>query len=216
MRVGVRFLLHCLLVHVVLAEDLWIPPQSASFHHALDFLRARANVTQRLPSFPLTLPSLLPLTSNETACQKDLVLLLNGLIDQEKWALKVIDAWGTKPPAGLLEGSHLWLGSYDECLHSLYLPSNRTHVQQPYPTRYCTAIDGPIDDESVMFQKPALIIGLCLPHSCKPTDFTIEYVVLSGECRSLIFDFPTLLVRSRFDAGRTDDRFPSVPFSPSF
>ena len=183
MWLGIRLLFHCLLVTAAFADDLWIPPKSTSFHHALDFLYARANVTHRLPSFPLTLPSLLPLTNNATACQKDLMLLLNSLIDQETWALKVIDAWGTKPPAGLLEGSHLWLGSYDECLHSLYLPSNRTHVQQPYPTRYCTAINGPIDDDSVIFQKPALIIGLCLPHSCKPDDFHIAYVVSPGECR---------------------------------
>jgi len=115
---------------------------------------------------------------NGTTCRQDLVLLMNGFIKEEKWALKIIDSWGTKPPAGILEGAHLWLGSYDECLHSLYLPTNRSYAIQPYSTRYCTiSSQNKDDDNSVMIQKPTLIIGLCLPKSCHSNDFQIKFVI---------------------------------------
>ena len=154
-------------------------PRSASFHHALQFIRARANMTNDLPSITLTLPLLVPLIINGTICRDDVLLLTKSFLQREKWALKVVDAWGSKPPAGILEGSHLWLGSYDECLHSLYLVSNRSHVLQPYPTRYCTvSLHDDDDDDSVLFRKPTLIVGICLPHSCHSNDFHIRFVSL--------------------------------------
>jgi len=129
-------------------------------------------------SFSFTLSSLLSFVINETTCHDDLVLLMNGFLKQEKWALKIIDSWGIKPPAGILEGSHLWLGSYDECLHPLYLPNNQSHVREPYSTKYCIVSNQNTDnDDQVLLQNPALIVGICLPKSCHSNDFQLKLVI---------------------------------------
>jgi hypothetical protein len=114
---------------------------------------------------------------NGTSCHNDLFLLMKGFLNQEKWALKIIDSWGIKPSAGILEGSHLWLGSYDECLHSLYLSNNRSHILQPYSTKYCTISNQINDEDQVLIQKPALIIGICLPESCQSNDIQLKFVI---------------------------------------
>jgi hypothetical protein len=156
-------------------------PRTASFHHALQFIHARANISNHLPTITLTLPSIVPLIINDTICRDDVRRLTKSFLQREKWALKVMDAWGTKPPAGILEGSHLWLGSYDECIHPFYLANNRSYAVQPYSTRYCTISvrdDDDDDDDSVLFRKPTLIVGICLPHSCHSNDFRSRFVRL--------------------------------------
>jgi hypothetical protein len=181
MMIFFRILLFILLINTLSTYESWILPRSTSFHHVLEFLHARTKISQ--PSFSLTLSSILSFIDNTTTCYKDLLLLTNGFINQEKWALKIVDSWGVKPPAGLLEGSHLWLGSYDECLHSLYLPINRSYVIQPYLTKYCIVSNQSNDDDNqVILQKPALIIGICLPRSCHSNDF--QFRSLAIECQS--------------------------------
>lgn len=175
------FLFVLLLTNTCSTLGLRSSPRTASFHHALEFIHARANISNRLPSITLTLPSIVPLIINETICRDDVLLLTKSFLQREKWALKVIDAWGTKPPAGILEGSHLWLGSYDECIHPLYLVNNRSYAVQPYPTRYCTVFvrdNDDDDDDTVFFRKPSLIVGICLPQSCHSNDFRIRFVLL--------------------------------------
>ncbi len=165
------------MINTLSTHDPWILPRSTSFHHVLELFHARMKIPN--PSSSFTLSSFLSLIINGTNCYDDLLLLTNGLINQEKWALKIIDSWGIKPPAGILEGSHLWLGSYDECLHSLYLPNNRSYIIQPYPTKYCTVSseNNDDDDEQVLLQKPSLIIGICLPKSCHSNDFQLKLVI---------------------------------------
>ena len=177
MTIFFRFLLFIQLINTLSSRDPWMLPRTTSFHHALELFHARAKSPN--PSFSFTLSSLLPIVINGTTCRNDLLLLTDGVFNHEKWALKIIDAWGTKPPAGILEGSHLWLGSYDECLHSLYLPNNRSHVIQPYSTKYCT-ISNQIDDgDQFLLQKPSLIIGICLPQSCHSNDIQLKFVIES-------------------------------------
>lgn len=167
--------LFVLLIAPTNTFDSSLYPKSPSFHHVLQWIHNHRELTN-LSS--LTLSNLLPSMINGTNCAKDLLLLVEDLSKGEKWALKVLDAWGTKPPAGILEGSHLWLGSYDECLHPLYLPLNRSYAIQPYPTKYCTAAHwtGSEDEDIVVFPKPLLIVGLCLPQSCKDDDFRSKFV----------------------------------------
>lgn len=157
------------------AFDSLLHPKSASFHHFFQWIHQRAQWNNQSS---LTLSTLLPSIVNGTSCANDLFRLVEGLSRGDRWALKMVDAWGTKPPAGILEGSHLWLGSYDECLHPLYLPSNQTYAVQPYPSKYCTAAHwtGSEDEDAVIFGKPLLIVGLCLPQSCKENDFRAKFV----------------------------------------
>jgi hypothetical protein len=143
---------------------------------------------------------------NGTRCHDDLLLLVDGFINQEKWALKIVDSWGTKPPAGILEGSHLWFGSYDECLHSLYLPNNQSYAPQPYFTKYCTISNQPNndDDDNVILQKPALTMGICLPQSCHSNDIQVKslYVLCPSERRHVsigaIFTLSLIILLSSF------------------
>ncbi|UJR32240.1 hypothetical protein I4U23_019706 [Adineta vaga] len=177
-----RFLFFVLLINTLLADHPWVLPRSSSFHHSLELFHARTKHSSS--SISLTLSSFLPFVINGSICRDDLLLLVDGLENQEKWALKIIDSWGTKVPPGILEGSHLWYGSYDECLHPLYSPTNQTYVQQPYSTKYCTisssnSTDG---DDMNFFQKPSLIVGICLPESCRSYDFQSKFLKL--HCRS--------------------------------
>jgi hypothetical protein len=176
MMIFFRFLVVSLLINTLSSRDPWTAPQSTSFHHVLELIHARAKISHPLPSSPFTLSSLLPFVINDTTCRNDLILLMHGLRNEDKWALKIIDSWGVKPPAGILEGSHLWLGSYDECLHPLYLPTNRSHAKQPYLTKYCTISTQETDNDQVFLQKPALIMGICLPKSCHSTDIQSKFV----------------------------------------
>ena len=184
MMIFFRFLFFFLLINTLSSHDPRISPQSTSFHHVLEFLHVRAKIPHPSPSFSFTLSSLLPFVINDTTCQNDLILLMHGIRNEEKWALKIIDSWGVKPSAGILEGSHIWLGSYDECLHPLYLSTNRTHVKQPYLTKYCTLSTQQNDDDPVFLQKPALIMGICLPNSCHSTDFQSKFVL---SIKSILF-----------------------------
>lgn len=174
-----RFLLFLFMINTLSAHDPWILPRSTSFHHALELLHARLKIPNPPSSFSLTLSSFLPFVINGTSCDKDLSLLMNGIFNKEKWALKIIDSWGGKPPAGILEGSHLWLGSYDECVNPLYLPNNQSYVKQPYLTKYCTVSsrNDSADDDQAILQQPSLIIGICLPQSCHPKDFQIKFAI---------------------------------------
>ena len=199
-----RFLFFSLLINALSSREPWILPRSTSFHHAFEFFHARAKVSHLSSATSLTLPSLLPWVINGTACHDDLFLLMNGFLNQEKWALKIVDSWGIKPPAGILEGSHLWFGSYDECLHSLYLPKNHSHVRQPFATKYCTISNQVDDDDQVFLQKPALIMGVCLPHSCRSTDIQMKslYIQCPSERRhasiGAIFTLSLIVLLSLF------------------
>ena len=48
-------------------------------------------------------------------CQNDLNQWTQDIEDKKLYALQMVDAFG-KPDSGLLYGSALWLGGYDECL----------------------------------------------------------------------------------------------------
>ena len=173
MLIFFRLFYFILLINTISSRVSWVLPRSSSFHHALEFIHTRVQYRNVSQSKPLTLSSLLPFVINGTRCHDDFFLLVDGIFQREKWALKIMDSWGVKPPAGLLEGAHLWLGSYDECLHPLYSPSNRNYVRQPYATKYCTISNQIIDDDQFLLEIPALIIGICLPDSCHSNDIQL-------------------------------------------
>lgn len=86
------------------------------------------------------LASISPSSNNSnttTECEQDFVLLVEAASRSERWALKILDAWGKPLPSGLLKGNTLWLGNYDECIDPLYQPVNKTFLQQPFDGQYC-------------------------------------------------------------------------------
>ena len=68
-------------------------------------------------------------------CNASLQVLLGDLLDREMYAINMIDAWA-KPEAGILYGSHVWLGSYDQCLEQ----KNRTISAEYFITSETGAI----------------------------------------------------------------------------
>lgn len=79
------------------------------------------------------------LSSNQTTiCEQEFGVIVEAALRRDMWALKVIDAWGKPLPSGILKGNLYWTGNYDECLQQLYLPENKSFVQQPFDTQYCT------------------------------------------------------------------------------
>ena len=78
------------------------------------------------------------LDSNQTTiCEQELGVIVEAALRNELWALKILDAWGKPLPSGILKGNLYWVGNYDECLQQLYLPGNKSFVEQPIDTQYC-------------------------------------------------------------------------------
>jgi hypothetical protein len=72
-----------------------------------------------------------------TQCENDFAIIIERVLKRDMWALKTIDAWGKPLPSGILKGNLYWVGDYDECLHPMYLPNNKSFVSQPFDTQYC-------------------------------------------------------------------------------
>ncbi len=79
---------------------------------------------------------------NTSRCGQELADLLNGTQQKQKWAMKLIDAWGKPLPSGLLTGNLYWLGNYDECLDDLYQIEDKSFLQQPFDAQYCKYLRG--------------------------------------------------------------------------
>jgi len=95
-----------------------------------------------VPKYTIThdkMSSYLSSVSNNatTQCERDFEIIIQGILKRDTWALKTIDAWGKPLPSGILKGNLYWIGDYDECLHPMYVPTNKTFVSQPFDTQYC-------------------------------------------------------------------------------
>jgi len=95
-----------------------------------------------VPKYTIThdkMSSYLSSVSNNatTQCERDFEIIVQGILKRDTWALKTIDAWGKPLPSGILKGNLYWIGDYDECLHPMYVPTNKTFVSQPFDTQYC-------------------------------------------------------------------------------
>ncbi|XP_046562219.1 nose resistant to fluoxetine protein 6-like [Haliotis rubra] len=107
-------------------------------------------------------------------CSNDTVLLVEGLIDRDRWALQFLDSFG-KPGSGLLLYQLHWLGSYDEC-NSIKvaveksLPDNSTVITEPFRSQYCMAYY-PVTAQMVVE------LGTCFPDSCSEKDVAM---ILNG------------------------------------
>lgn len=60
-------------------------------------------------------------------CSYDMLRMALALRQFEPWALKMIDSSG-KVPEGIFEGSFTALGSYDQCLSTLFVSSSTAHT----------------------------------------------------------------------------------------
>ena len=115
----------------------------AAIHYLKQYQQTNfADLLDCAPTYSITddkLSSYISSVSNdqETQCEKDFETAVEALVKRETWALKVFDAWGKPLPSDILNGNLYWVGSYDECLQSLYIPTNKSFVSQPFDTQYC-------------------------------------------------------------------------------
>ncbi|EDW98154.1 nose resistant to fluoxetine protein 6 [Drosophila yakuba] len=98
-------------------------------------------------------------------CLSDLAALMTGLSNGQYWALKMFDAWGSKP-SGLLTGNMYDLGNFDECLNI----NKEVSLGRTIQGKYCFLSVSPAQALGVQ----SSIIGrfntaTCLPASCSAT-----------------------------------------------
>ncbi|CAF1432064.1 unnamed protein product, partial [Adineta steineri] len=109
-------------------------------------------------------------SNNEvTQCEQDFEIILQAILKRDTWALKVFDAWGKPLPSGILKGNTYWVGSYDECLQPMYLPTNKSFISQPFDTQHCTLhLDLSTSQQTTGLA--SLVLGICVPSSCHRQD----------------------------------------------
>ncbi|CAF0901816.1 unnamed protein product [Adineta steineri] len=110
------------------------------------------------------LTNILLFNTKNTTCEQDIELLIQGVLNQQLWALKILDSWGKPLPSGLLKGNVFWAGNYDECSQPLYQYDSQSYVKQPFETQYCKLLTYP--SNAGAFVSSSIVIGLCLPSSC--------------------------------------------------
>ncbi|CAF4011404.1 unnamed protein product, partial [Adineta steineri] len=110
------------------------------------------------------LENILLFNNKNTTCEQDIEFLIQGILNQQLWALKILDSWGKPLPSGLLKGNVFWAGNYDECIQPLYQYDSQSYVKQPFETQYCKLLTNP--SNAGAFVSSSIVIGLCFPSSC--------------------------------------------------
>ncbi|XP_054732314.1 nose resistant to fluoxetine protein 6-like [Anastrepha obliqua] len=130
--------------------------------------------------FPLTTVSSTNLVSKQ--CDLNMQKLRRGILAREAWALKALDASGSKPPAFIF-GDNFWLGNQELCeaaRNGLNLDISRyikhkmnvslLAARSPLDVDYRVVFldhDSPYQVDAVFGQyQPVLHIGLCVPQVC--------------------------------------------------
>ena len=102
------------------------------------------------------------------SCENDLEKWSQDLTSLETYAVSMLDALG-KPDSGLLYGSIVWLGNYDECRDN----TNTTIANKTMEFDYSlVSISGLIPPESGVPSDFELKVGVCLPSSCTVDDLS--------------------------------------------
>ncbi|XP_017486732.1 PREDICTED: uncharacterized protein LOC108375151 [Rhagoletis zephyria] len=172
-----RLLWHLL----VFATLLFCANASLNYTHRNTFHMDLANILEYSTIlFPLTTVSNTNLVNK--ACHNQMQTLRRGILKRETWALKVLDASGSKPPAFMF-GDNFWLGNYELCeaAHKALDLDISRYVEHkmnlsllsavsPFNVTYRTVY---LEHESphqvdVMYGhfRPVLHIGLCVPNEC--------------------------------------------------
>lgn len=109
-------------------------------------------------------------------CRADFNEILDGIASGELWALQILDSYG-KPEAGILQGSKLWLGNFDQCL-DFYTTALNAHLDHDNPTsfttKYCrvTLPVGQLLPDTFQAIAESVTVGSCVSQSCSPSDIS--------------------------------------------
>ncbi|WAR04826.1 LOW QUALITY PROTEIN: NRF6-like protein [Mya arenaria] len=118
-------------------------------------------------------------------CSNDLMLLLQGLMDRDAWALTVLDAFG-KPDSGMLQGRIWFPGGFDECQDvDAIVYNNATEATDQFKGKYCR-LDIPTGRPSfVPGVENSIRVGICVSDRCNVADLnnlieTVQRTFLNG------------------------------------
>ncbi|XP_041358213.1 nose resistant to fluoxetine protein 6-like isoform X2 [Gigantopelta aegis] len=140
-------------------------------------------------------------------CLNHIVLFLEGVLQQQRWALSMVDAAG-KPGNWLYGGEINWVGSYQECNRivaklNVTDVDNDTSVITPFLGQYCTAVVPlqPSDARPPIPGTPTtgVRIGLCLPDTCTGSDITAILNSILISQNTSIRVFPTICQARKLD-----------------
>ncbi|XP_034659704.1 nose resistant to fluoxetine protein 6 [Drosophila subobscura] len=139
-------------------------------------------------------------------CQGQLRQVQRGILTKQPWAMKVLDASGTKP-SGFVYGQNYWLGSREACRGvqrpvGITLSQNFERVmhygiitqQAPFDMDYRVIYlshSSPWQVEIKLMSEQIIHIGLCLPRACSSAEvkhLAQEYVTGGLFTESEIFD----------------------------
>ncbi|RUS88830.1 hypothetical protein EGW08_003375 [Elysia chlorotica] len=92
-------------------------------------------------------------------CAADVSTMMTARSNNTEWAVRMFDAWG-KPGAGLIQSNLMFLGEYDQCLH--------TDVQGAgFDPQYCYQGVGLTKIGGTTLKVPfGFLLGTCVPSSC--------------------------------------------------
>ncbi|XP_068148885.1 nose resistant to fluoxetine protein 6 [Drosophila tropicalis] len=139
-------------------------------------------------------------------CQSQLRHLQRGILSKQPWAMKVLDASGTKP-SGFVYGQNYWFGSREACkdvqrpvgitlsknfdrVMHLGLITQRAPFDMDYRVVYLRH-SSPWQVEIKLMSEQIIHIGLCLPTACSSQEITHlseEYVSRGMFTENDIFD----------------------------
>ncbi|KAH8365985.1 hypothetical protein KR093_007917, partial [Drosophila rubida] len=139
-------------------------------------------------------------------CESQLRQVQRGILSKQPWAMKVLDASGTKP-SGFVYGQNYWLGSREACKGvqrpvGITLSKNFERVmhyglitqQAPFDMDYRVVYlrhNSPWQVEIKLMSEQIIHIGLCLPSACSSAEvkqLAGEYVSRGMFAENDIFD----------------------------
>ncbi|KAH8286867.1 hypothetical protein KR018_003134 [Drosophila ironensis] len=139
-------------------------------------------------------------------CHAQLRQVQRGILGKQPWAMKVLDASGTKP-SGFVYGQNYWLGSREACRGvqrpvEITLSKNFERVmhygiitqQAPFDMDYRVVYlrhSSPWQVEIKLMSEQIIHIGLCLPSACSSEEvksLAQDYVAAGMFTESEIFD----------------------------
>ncbi|XP_077287816.1 nose resistant to fluoxetine protein 6-like [Arctopsyche grandis] len=124
--------------------------------------------------------------NSTSLCSKHLIEIADGIVNRNRWAMKLIDASGM-PSGGLHWGAIYWLGSKTQCeatrvLHDFSaspslgpVTKETTEDLPPFPIAYFAAYfqhDSDIQIITHVVDEFRMVLGLCLPMSCDGPELT--------------------------------------------
>ncbi|CAH8429860.1 unnamed protein product [Schistosoma turkestanicum] len=103
----------------------------------------------------------LKLSDSNTSCAEDIITILLGVYQRERWALQWLDAT-THPPPGIEGGAMHWTGSYDGCLKC---SGGGGGGKMKFHGSYCTMVFN-VTTTIKIIPELRMSFGLCMPDSC--------------------------------------------------